>query len=542
MESWKKILIVYFVLVGVKVVLSLFVVAPSVFSDEYVFSKLARSVFVDQEFTVHSIAPNQQFPLYPIMLSLTYLAADMEVIYFLMKVVNAFLLTSIIFPAFWVAKDFVSEKKAFLAALLVSFLPSVFVTSFYVMSENLFYPLVMWFVYFLYKTKRENKPKYFLGACIALVAAIWTKFAGVLLIPLPLINLLVGVKKERRLKVWGLSAVVLLVTMVLFFFFVRGSFYLTALPKFVNNVSVLILPFVSWIVLYNGYVFLASGLLFGLYFLVGLKVKEKNFRFLWLITLLAFVLFVVAAANQSSSFRIFFESSFSWFTRRPIGRYVEAVLPLVVLTGFISFEKVKARIPMWIGIGASGLLGYGTLLTIAPLFPFNNSSLTLFGALKYVLDFFFVGSFVDTRIVLPSFMILGIILVSLPWLFLKKKEWQPYLVLAFFMMSSLLGFVVTVENSQKWYDAKQMVFGLEVKDLEGSKVVIDERDCVEKLYRESEGLCELTKKSTLLGFWMNKDIIIGDVYREDADLIISRHRLNLEVVKDLNGEVLVYRP
>ena len=65
---------------------------------------------------------------------------------------------------------------------------------------------------------------------------------------------------------------------------------------------------------------------------------------------------------------------------------------------------------------------------------------------------------------------------------------------------------------------------------------------VEKLYRESEGLCELTKKSTLLGFWMNKDIIIGDVYREDADLIISRHRLNLEVVKDLNGEVLVYRP
>ena len=71
---------------------------------------------------------------------------------------------------------------------------------------------------------------------------------------------------------------------------------------------------------------------------------------------------------------------------------------------------------------------------------------------------------------------------------------------------------------------------------------IDERECVENLYRESEGLCELTKKSTLLGFWVNKDIIIGDAYRGDADLIISRHRLNLEVVKDLNGEVFVYRP
>ena len=167
--------------------------------------------------------------------------------------------------------------------------------------------------------------------------------------------------------------------------------------------------------------------------------------------------------------------------------------------------------------------------------------MTLLGGIKYITDLFFVGSFVDTSFVLSSFILIAGIFVILPWIFINKKQWYPYLLLIFFLLSSAVAFTVTHKNSRDWFNNDQMRFGLDLSDRKISTVLIDERDCVEKLYKfKNEGICETTKKATIAGFFLNDDIIIGNIYNQSADLIISKHHLNLKKVKDLKGVIFAY--
>ncbi len=125
----KKLLWLYLVLVITKVILAYFIPAPSVFSDEYYYIKTARSFFFNKEFTVHGTITSKFPPLYPIILSPSYLLNDMKTIYFLMKIINAILLSSIIFPIYWLAKEFLDENKAFLITIITSLLAPFLLTS-----------------------------------------------------------------------------------------------------------------------------------------------------------------------------------------------------------------------------------------------------------------------------------------------------------------------------------------------------------------------------------------------------------------------------
>ncbi len=546
----KKLLVFFLILILCKIILSFFIHAPSVFSDEYVYSKLARSIWINHDFSVHNIAINQQLPLYPFLLSWLYLFQKIPIIYFSIKVLNTVLLSSLVFPVFFLAKEFVEEKNAFFAAILISFLPVVFVTSFYIMAENLFYLLAFWWVFLLYKSFKERNKKYFILSGFLLGLSFLTKFNGLVLVPVCLFVYLLY--KENNLKNITIYYTVALLTVLpwlirngLIFGFNLGGLvgqYGTSAGKLQVNLTQLLLPFFNWLLLYSVYLLLASGILFGVCALLSMKIDDKELKLLTTIILTTTAFFVISAANQSSSFRIFFESPFSFFTQRPIGRYVEAILPSLVLLGFISCEKLKIQT---LSKKCITFLSFFFLaasqLTIAPLFPFNNSSLSFFGAIKYISDILFTGSFVDTKIVYGSFFVLAAFLSLLPWIFLKKNNWKK-LILCFFLLSSLLACAVTYQNGKIWYHSEQMQLGLEIEKLEGKIVLFDERDCKEKLYKEEkEGICELSKKATITGFWVNKEIKIGDVYTEKADLIISKHRLNMKTVKDINDEIFVYQ-
>ncbi len=555
-NATKKLVYFYLFLVIAKIILSLFVTAPSVFSDEYVYAKLARGIFFSGELKIHQgIFTTQQMPFYPLVISIAYILKDVDLVYLVIKGLNALLLTLSIFPVFYLAKDFVDEKKAFFVAAIVSFIPSLFITSFYIMSENAFYPLFLFWIFFTYKALKEESSSYFILAGGALGLCFLSRFIALGLIP---VLFLVSILKVKKV---GLKNIVYYYTPplgMIALWFLRNlnltkeasqvtGVYSAVGEKLINSVTVLILPFANWILLYLGYLLFSSGIIFGIYALLCYKIKDKNLKILFSLFLLSSLIFVLAAANESSSFRIFFESPFLFFTRRPLGRYVECVTPLLVLLGFIGFEKIKINNPNWkkLLLYSSCLLLLTSQLTIAPLFPFNNSNVTALGVGKYILDITFVGKFVDTQIVYPSFFILALVLVVLPWFFLKKKSWQPKLIMIFFIVSSIAAFGVTYKESEKWSQSPQMKFGHEIeKEYPSSKIILfDERDCVEQLSLTQEGeICEKSKKSTLMGFWLNKDIIIGNVETQKADLVISKHQLNLKKVKDLNGGVFVYQP
>jgi len=555
MKSYtKKLLILFVALIVLKIVLSFFIQAPSVFSDEYVHAKLARSFFFDQTFDIHEGIPaHQQLPLYPVLLSLSFLFQNMTIVFFVMKLLNILILSTAIFPIFWIAKDFLSEKKALFLTTMVAFIPSMFITSFYLMSENLFYPLFLFWVYFLYRGFRDNDTLFLNLAGIFLALLFLTRFIGLVLVPVMFLLWLFKVRKIKFRKIFMpyLVSLVLVFPWLLrsvlkFGFSVSGATgnYGVVAEKLGNNLSSLLLPFLNWIVLYFAYLVLSSGILFGLYMLFAGRIRERNFRLFFWISSLCIAFFILAAANQSSSFRIFFQSPFFFFTNRPLGRYVDVVLPLLVTIGFVAFEKVKfkksfLRRPVFL---LSGLFLFASQLTIAPLFPYNNANLTLLGVAKYALDILFLGSFVDSMIVWPTFLVLAILLFFVPWIFLRREKWQPTLILIFFIISSIFAFAITYQQSQEWYHTEQMQLGLQLNELspEPSRIVFDERSCTEKLYRESKEICESSKRSTIAGFFMNDDIVIGDVYQEDADFVISTRFLPLERVNNLNVEVFVY--
>src|SRR3989344_4201941 len=193
----KKLILILFVIILLKIILSSFVFSPSAFSDEYTYSKMARSFFYSQEFTIHELPTKQYLPLYPIVLSIAYLFQDMQIIYFIMKVVNAILSSLILIPSFLLAKEFISEKKALITALIISVYPSNFSFSPLIMAENLFYPLFLLTIYLIYKAFTEDHYKWNILSGISIGLTILTKINGIILIPVIAILCLYKIKRNE---------------------------------------------------------------------------------------------------------------------------------------------------------------------------------------------------------------------------------------------------------------------------------------------------------------------------------------------------------
>ena len=144
----KKLLLGYLIFVIIKSILSYFVPSPSAFSDEYIYAKMAREFFLNFDFIDYKRYP----PVYPILLSMSYLFNDMSIVYFIMKFINSLVSSLIIFPAWFISKEFMNEKNALKMAILVSLIPPIFAFSPLLMSENLFFPLFLFSFYFIYKS------------------------------------------------------------------------------------------------------------------------------------------------------------------------------------------------------------------------------------------------------------------------------------------------------------------------------------------------------------------------------------------------------
>ncbi|MCD4666960.1 hypothetical protein K8R47_04090, partial [archaeon] len=72
-------------------------------------------------------------------------------------------------------------------------------------------------------------------------------------------------------------------------------------------------------------------------------------------------------------------------------------------------------------------------------------------------------------------------------------------------------------------------------------VLFDQRDCGSKVIKLNQSsLCD--PYMTIMGFWMNDEIRIGDVSNnENFDYIISKHKLNLTKIKETKGKIFIYK-
>ena len=181
----KKLVIAFLIIVIIKVILSLFVLSPSIFSYEYFYSKMAKGFAENLNFEISGKDINSYPPLYPIIQSIAYKLTDNSyLIYKIMQVINAIISSLIIIPAFLLSKEFFTEKKVFLISLLISVIPSAFAFSPYILSENLFYPLFLFSIYFMYKAFSENKSLYYILTGIFIALTFMTRLEGLVLIPI----------------------------------------------------------------------------------------------------------------------------------------------------------------------------------------------------------------------------------------------------------------------------------------------------------------------------------------------------------------------
>jgi len=556
----KKLLIAILILIAVKFLISLIVQSPSAFSDEYVFVKMARSFYYYGTFSIEGVASNMRPSIYPILLSPAYALGKMQSAYILMKLINTILSTLIIIPAFLLLKDFLSEKKAFISALIISIIPPFFSFSNYIMAENLFYTLFIFFAFFLYKSLTTEDWKFDILAGIFLGLCFWTKFLGIALFAIPPALILIRlIKKDflsnKRLITKNLVVFFSAVIVILPWIIITGKIFGYSLPTFLGGYSVeaqgiithnnYFISFANWFLVYAGYLILASGVILGLLALSGLKNADNKKKVLYAITGLSTLFFIILASNHASG-----------LIQRPIGRYVEAVLPLIMILGFISLEKRDTRKIKKIVWWSIPLFIIASQLMLANLFLMNNLSLSYLGLLPLALNYLFYQKIAYSGFYLYPSIISMLLIISIPFiiLYLLRKHKINYrnvslsLLALFMLMAVLNSFIISVHANTTWNKNEQMQLGKFLDNYAPKQsIVLYDQDYDGNVdYNNEDAVYDRFPNdntfATMSGFWLNHNLKVGDAANPgDADFIITKKELNYKKLKETSHNIKLYQ-
>ncbi len=559
-KETKIVILAYFIFVLAKFILSYLIPSPSIFSDEYLYSKMARSFFYHGNFLVSNTPVRNYPPLYPILISISYIFKDMTVVYSAMKLINSIVSSLIIFPVYFIAKDFLNHKKSLLISIIVSVASPIFITPAYIMSENLFYPLICLTILFLYKSFETNKIKYFLISGVLLAASFLTRMIGIAIVPITLITYLF---KRREIKFTNIVYTYLTSLILVIPWFIRNAYrfgfslrgilgnYKGLTPESVSSISTKLVSFFSWLALYSGYLILASLILPLIYYVLSYKIKDKNFKTLFIISTSAILFFIILAANQSSYLTnvIHLDGPFKFFTGRPIGRYVEPVLALIITVGLIAYYKLKPKkeTVRTITISTSLVLAFSSLLTLGALFPFNNSSLTYLGTFQYIIEYIFLNkTSTETTFHWQSFLVMLTLFIILPFIVYKLKDHKRVIlaIFVFLLFNSALAYSVTYWNSyNNWYKTEPGQLGLYFNklDKQQSSVLFDKEGCTSKILKNNPNtIC--SGHTTLIGFWMNNEIGVDSINNlKNYDYVITFKNLDLELIGRTESNINLYK-
>lgn len=559
-KTTKALLILYVLLVLLKISLSWFVQSPSIFSDEYLYAKMARGVHEDLSLKVHEQTIYAYPPLYPMVMSLAYIFKDMTLVYFLMKVINALLSSLIIIPTFFLAKEFLKEKEVLPITFIISVLPATFSFAPYILSENLFYPLFMAAVYYIYKAYTTEQKRYPLLAGIAIGLSILARLLGIILIPLVVILSIIKLwKKEvniiKKVVVMGCLTMITLLPWLIsnlkgFFHEYNHGGVLNVVTQPIEYQGLII---AIWIIMYLGFFILSSGIIFFIGNFLGWeeRKKDKGLALLSLITFILLVIMTLFIADYNAHGGIKEDTLVDWLSGRPIGRYVDVLLPLLMLNGYIGLTKYtstakkmkRGMIVLW------GITVLSAQLILFKLWPANNMSISWLGVLKYGLNKFLglPGTANDAQwsYLVMFTALITMLFASIYLLYTRGALTQKriiYTTTTLFLLLSIMNITITATHARdEWYNDEQMQLGLWInKNLnEKATFLFDSHACSDRDLRTGS-LCHPEHHTTLAGFWINNKLIVGDAEKESADYIISRRTLDLPILKQTESGIYLY--
>lgn len=578
MKSNLKFLIIFFViLVLIKIFLVLFIPMSTAFSDDHQYLKMARSFFFNQNFKAYDVEGIQFPPLYPILISIAHIFNNSIYVYFAIKVINALLSSLIIIPSYLLAKDFLSEKNSKIFTIIVALLPFGFSYNSYILTENLFYSLFMFSIYFIYRCLAYNKRRDILLAGLFTGLALLTRLHGVVLIvALGVLFVWDLFKKKVNYKI---ILIALIATILYSPWFVRNLIVFSNLPELhsaniysweVSNAFLRdsifhsVYPFVTWLITYSGALILSSLIIFPLFLFY--KSKDNKLNKLKLLSFSSIIITLLIATNHHLRADNYFYKISEWifFSGKLIGRYVDFVIPLIILIGFIGLIYYKEDLKKnknLINISLILILAISSLHFISrSLFLPNNPSLIWIGVIRQIIGYLFYSNslfYVDNSvlpnaslaslIIIPLLLIIIFLIISK--LFIKLKLSKIFVILALFLiLLNITNVAVASYNARSWYETPQVKLSLWLNDYDKDKsaiVLIDDRypgginkDNQTMLYVKTD-----IAAYTIIGHWLNKDIFIGNIKDlEDVNYVISRDsKLNLELLKQSENGIYLYK-
>src|SRR3954469_4332536 len=129
--------------------------APTVFSDELIYSKLAQSIGETGRLGLLNDRGFSYSPLYPLVLSPIYaIGVSAPTAYAVTKLVNVFLISLAIFPTYKIARFVLPRRLSLLVAALSAVAP-LFAYSSFVMTENMAYPVCLLSVWAMMAAVRD---------------------------------------------------------------------------------------------------------------------------------------------------------------------------------------------------------------------------------------------------------------------------------------------------------------------------------------------------------------------------------------------------
>jgi hypothetical protein len=352
----------YFVLIAFigLVVIKLIILTPNAFVliapyDGIQYWSAARQIFYG---TLDIAAYHHYPPFYPLLISPVFLFPEKDSIR-LISIINIILSSSALFPIFLLARKFFDLKISNLFVLICAFHPFHFVYPTYPSSENLYYPLFIWIIYFLYSQPPKKNIRILWDILTGvLIGLSWiTRYQTLPLIPAYLIAWWLkpiqtgdeGMElKPNKQKVFHLLLLLLALAVCMAFWFIPGILQGVPIRELVGlqiegdlSSGVASIPiYLFWTGISAAYYVLivASSLfvfLITLFDLRQIKWSANLVRWLVSVGLVAGALFITLAKHAGGA------SYNHIIPTKLVGRYVIYLAVLIWLTAFILLSKIR---------------------------------------------------------------------------------------------------------------------------------------------------------------------------------------------------------
>jgi hypothetical protein len=173
------------VIVAIRAFLAWGVPSPLIFPDELVYTKLARSLFETGQTLFRGEYLNFPTLLYPLLLVPLEGAPDAIVAFRLIQGLNILLMTSAIIPVYLLARTFIAPGVSLGLAVLSQLLASTLYADF-AMTENLFFPVLMWAAFLAVRAAARPEWQWKAGLGLVLAIGFFTKPHGMVALPIVL--------------------------------------------------------------------------------------------------------------------------------------------------------------------------------------------------------------------------------------------------------------------------------------------------------------------------------------------------------------------